>query len=499
MVIPFTKKKSLPGMKQLKLYGRALETSNDVKYLGVTLDKELNWKKHADLTITKALRVFGMCRSAYGKTWGLNPKVLKWIYTTMVRPIILYGSLAWWPRTLKSTCKDALTRVQRTACMAIAGAFKTTPTAALEILLDLPPLHLVIQSEARKSLHRMAITGLWSDNKPKTKHTNMDTDSFMNGITNMSCDKMQPKFVFHKNFKIEISSRAKWAEGLKPPISNGKDVIWYTDGSKIGASTGAGIYADDHSSSISMGNYATVFQAETYAIIACAQENIDRHSQGKNIYILSDSQASLKALRAPKVESRLVYNAVQVLNRLGRRNRVHLVWIPGHEGFIGNENADELARGGSMGNFVGPEPFVGLSQGTIATAIKTNVKLKHQQEWSGLTGLRHSKLFMHELDSGWSKKLWKLSRRQLRIITGVFTGHYGVRGILAKMRLTDSTECRLCGEEDETMKHVMCECHALARQRLKDFGAGYLEPKDFRALPLSSIIRHMEMVERALE
>ncbi|XP_061729791.1 uncharacterized protein LOC133534609 [Cydia pomonella] len=293
-------------MEQLKLYGRVLEMSDEVKYLGVTLDKELNWRKHVELTTTKALRVFGMCRTAYGKTWGLNPKVLRWIYTMMVRPIILYGCLAWWPRTLKSSCRETLMKIQRTACMAITGAFRTTPTAAMEVLLDLPPLHLVIQSEARKSLHRLALTGLWSDSKPKTKHTNMECDNFMERITNMGCDKMQPKFVFRKNFEVKVPTRAEWTEGVQAPNSDENDIIWYTNGSKTVSGTGAGIYANDLSCSISMGNYANVFQAETYAIIACVHENIVRQTQGKNIYILSDSQAALKALMAPRVDSRLV-------------------------------------------------------------------------------------------------------------------------------------------------------------------------------------------------
>lgn len=499
VVIPFTRKRTLKDMQQLKLYGRVLEMSNDVKYLGVTLDKELNWKKHVDHNITKALRVFGMCRSAYGKTWGLNPKVLRWIYTMMVRPIILYGSVVWWPRTLKSTCRDDLMKVQRMACMAITGAFRTTPTAALEVLLDLPPLHIVIQSEARKALHRLKTMDLWSYCAPKTKHTSMEKNNFLDRITAMSCDKMQPRYVFQRNFKVEVPTRGEWAEGREPPTLDGKDSIWYTDGSKMASGTGAGIHAKDCNVSTSMGGYATVFQAETYAIIACAQENMDQLSRGRHIYILSDSQAALKALSAPKVDSRLVYNGILALNKLGRHNKVQLVWIPGHEGFIGNENADELARKGSTTNFVGPEPCVGLSQGTIITAIKDHAKYQHQQEWKNLAGLRHAKLFIERVDSGWTKKLWKYSKRQLRIIMGVFTGHYGVKGLLAKMGLSDDTDCRMCGEEAETMEHILCECHALARQRMKEFGIGYPKPKEFQTLPLVSIIRFMEVVEQTAE
>jgi transketolase N-terminal domain/subunit len=39
-----------------------------------------------------------------------------------------------------------------------------------------------------------------------------------------------------------------------------------------------------------------VFQAEVYAIKACAVENLDRNYKNRKIYILSDGHAAIRAL-----------------------------------------------------------------------------------------------------------------------------------------------------------------------------------------------------------
>jgi hypothetical protein len=53
---------------------------------------------------------------------------------------------------------------------------------------------------------------------------------------------------------------------------------------------------DQWKPSFSLGQYPTVFQAEVYAIKACAVENLDRKYKTRNIYILSESQSTIKAL-----------------------------------------------------------------------------------------------------------------------------------------------------------------------------------------------------------
>jgi hypothetical protein len=47
---------------------------------------------------------------------------------------------------------------------------------------------------------------------------------------------------------------------------------------------------------------------KVYSIKACADENIDRNYKNRNIYILSDSQAAIKALEKHQITSKLVWD-----------------------------------------------------------------------------------------------------------------------------------------------------------------------------------------------
>jgi ribonuclease HI len=122
--------------------------------------------------------------------------------------------------------------------------------------------------------------------------------------------------------------------------------------------------------SISLGKYVTVFQAEIYAILACAYEIQANARSEKYISICSDSQAALKALQAAKTTSPLVWQCQRALNDISTYHSVGLFCVPGHSGIRENEIADDLARGGSVHGFVGPEPAVGVSRQSIKEKIQ---------------------------------------------------------------------------------------------------------------------------------
>jgi hypothetical protein len=129
------------GLKEPTLFNNRIQLSSEVKYLGIIVNKGLTWKRQLDV-INKAYRAFWTCRGTFGKTWGLRPQLVYWIYTMVIRPIVTYAATVSWPRMKYGTSRAELSKLQRKACLGITGAIRTAPTAAIEILLGLPPLHL---------------------------------------------------------------------------------------------------------------------------------------------------------------------------------------------------------------------------------------------------------------------------------------------------------------------------------------------------------------------
>ena len=101
------------------------------------------------------------CRRACGAVWGLRPKVVYCLYVAIIRPTVTFASLVWWPGCQMASAKMKLSSAQRSACLGITGAMRTTPTNAMEVLICLPPLELVVRSEARMAAHRLWSLGGW--------------------------------------------------------------------------------------------------------------------------------------------------------------------------------------------------------------------------------------------------------------------------------------------------------------------------------------------------
>lgn len=50
--------------------------------------------------------------------------------------------------------QDRAHKVTETACLAITGVMKMTPTVVLEVILELPPLHVITDMEAQVGIYK---------------------------------------------------------------------------------------------------------------------------------------------------------------------------------------------------------------------------------------------------------------------------------------------------------------------------------------------------------
>jgi len=111
-----------------------------------------------DSRCQKAIVAFAQFRRV---TWGMTPKVVHWLYTAVIRPMFCYAAVIWWPRTTYKTVSRQLEHLQRLACLYISGAVRTTPTAALEIVVGIIPLPVHVIQEAMAACNRLKLGTQW--------------------------------------------------------------------------------------------------------------------------------------------------------------------------------------------------------------------------------------------------------------------------------------------------------------------------------------------------
>jgi Reverse transcriptase (RNA-dependent DNA polymerase) len=137
VVIPFTRRLK-HNLKEPRMGDVTIKFSEDIKYLGITLDSKLLWNSHMKKTKEKAIMALMACRRVVGQRWGLKPAMMRWIYLMVVRPMVSYASSVWWRKSGEATTGAMLQKIQRLACLLTTGAMKSAPTTALEAMLDLP-------------------------------------------------------------------------------------------------------------------------------------------------------------------------------------------------------------------------------------------------------------------------------------------------------------------------------------------------------------------------
>ena len=138
----------------LKLYDEILKIYPQVKFLGITFDSQLNFKKHFEDILDRCNTRYHRLRLLVNKKWGPSLATLIQIYKQCVRPIFEYGSVS----TI-TTSDNIISKIQRLQNKFIRLALRLPKYICPRLLHDssgLPYVKDRLLSCATKSLDRIA-------------------------------------------------------------------------------------------------------------------------------------------------------------------------------------------------------------------------------------------------------------------------------------------------------------------------------------------------------
>ena len=92
----FTKKKKV-RLDDFQIDNCNIKWIDTHKHLGLIIQNKLNWSAHVNYITERANIVLHQCKNIVGKTWGLTPLHVKYIYCCIVRQILAYGIIVWAP------------------------------------------------------------------------------------------------------------------------------------------------------------------------------------------------------------------------------------------------------------------------------------------------------------------------------------------------------------------------------------------------------------------
>ena len=225
------------------------------------------------------------------------------------------------------------------------------------------------------------------------------------------------------------------------------------------------------------------------AIHHAAELLLIRNAKNIDITFLSDSQATILALKKSSTSSKSVADCITTLNKLASQNIVTIKWIPGHEGYEGNELADTLAKQGTTkpSELI---PYQNLPKAYAELTIDRNIDREILTSWKSLFLSPHAKSLINVLliatkhnIKKLASNILKLNIEDIKILTKTISGHNNLNYHLNTTGFAPSKHCPHCppvaGIHDyETYTYILCECPAFSRTRQTHYGKTSLEEKE---------------------
>ncbi|XP_070382702.1 uncharacterized protein [Dermacentor albipictus] len=310
--------------------GRGLKFVEALKVLGVTFDRRLHFFQHADSLKEKAEHLACRALTFLQMQGTLQPAALTHLYHQVMLPALTVQCGGLPSQTADSA--PASQPCSARSCWRLSGAYRTTRTASLQVLMKVPPLSLELDRTAAEfKLFALREAVEFGDLAFSPRDILYPADPW--GVHPAA----MRAFSFAQLSAPEARSRSR-AAGLHV----------FTDGSYTPHSSGAAfVVLGPRERFGAVGRFRVCAATSAYCaeVIAFAEASncLCGHRQRGAVSLYTDCLSLLQAVATPGSADLRIVRIQTALGEVASLSEVRLYHVSGHCGFFGNELADFLA------------------------------------------------------------------------------------------------------------------------------------------------------------
>lgn len=423
-----SQKKSLTT--PLVLCEKVINYVSSLKILGVHIDKDLTWIHHFKIQVEKTRKLSHRLLPLVLKNFGPKAECVRLLYEGVIVPKITYASRVIEKGLKYKTVQKLLDKTQRMWLVKAYRLYCSTSKLKTLAASSTPDIKETIREKSE--LHHIRRTGIWQ--RGVFDRVEVDVKRFWPEIESKIVEESR-----------ELTTR------LTPSTSQLSTYSAYTDGSKIDGKVGAAYVLFSNSEivkikRIKLDDNCSVFQAEALAIKTLL-DDIVNNPEIPSIKVLTDSLSVLKSLWNHKKCTRLVNELKFTLQQLKCNGKVvHLKWIKGHAGDVGNEKADEEAKAAALQE--SSPSYLKIPLSTVKSMLRARSFQRLDKE------LRENSPRVMDLlsSSAWNSAIYSksFSKEMLWFITE----HSPCKSHLKKIGISVEEDCP-CGFIIQDLKHIL--------------------------------------------
>ncbi|KAL3192703.1 hypothetical protein MRX96_058758 [Rhipicephalus microplus] len=427
-----------PGIR-LNPTDKKLTYKDSLRILGVVFDTRLSFFKHAEYLKEKTELLVAKVGVLSGMQGGLlRPEQKVTLYKNVILPAIMYGSPVWWDAICPDCrLKSRVTSLQRTVLLNLLGAFKTTRTTALQVLMRAPPIALEL--ERANAEFELLIA----------------RKSIRYGQLSVRPDRLLPTLdVWQEHPAARCAFRfCRLTRDEARRMARLPGLHIYTDGSYTDRLAGAAFVVSGPSERIgAVGRYrvenaTSAYCTEVIALIE-ALKYINNKCSAATVRLYTDCLSLLQATSEYKTTDPRVRDMKALLKEISARTKISLYHVPGHSGLFGNELADFLAARAAR---LGDARQAPLTPRAVRSMLRREQLRRWESDWrenNADTDL--FKWVPHVLDA----PSWFPPNRAL---VTLLTGHGRFHSYFHRFNLLAEPVCS-CGATCEGTDHYLYDC-----------------------------------------